>query len=557
MQGVFSVLSGLITPPSPTCEGVSVELRQEGKGDILLVVILYFIAHGLLLFNTGVYWDDWIIVGVEKPTILAIFSQTRTPWAGYIHSFLLSLPYGLFIYRAVVFFGFLFSALLFNAILKTISCIDRNNRLIIVLFFALFPVNGARVALINVFYPIFYLSFFLGFWILTKYVRQGGLFLRILSLILFVLSFATNSLLCLYAIVILYLAYHLKNHAPMVQLTKKIALCYFDFLAAPAIFWAIKVTCLRPYGTYAEYNSIKLINLGRAFPRCLSSLYTSFIEVIDESIRLSADAPSIIFILSILLFFVFKRKNFIVNRNEITKHAWFLGIGTVSFVLAVFPYLAVGKTPALYSWDSRHQLLVPLGASLMLTYGINIIFRKIGIDCKYKYIIFSFLIVSFACFDINRYLDFERDWYKHISLIENFKANNDMKNHTTFYFVDNTIELNATRKDYVWYEYTGMMKKSFGDEKRFGSSSKSFHEDFSRVNKWYASTDDSEIRRAYLMAKNIRDYQPRDLECVVNIGLGSRQIPNNEILGYISDKFFRRGKFIEKVKEMTKITVTR
>lgn len=530
------------------------ETRQERKTEILLVVILYSLAHGLLLVNTGIYWDDWTIVGVDPQTVLEIFTQTRTPWAGYLHSFLLSLPYGLLIYRAIVFFSFLFSALLVNAILRTIKSIDRNNRLLIVLFFALFPVNSARVAIINAPYSITYLLFFLGFWILTKYVDHGGFILRIASLILFLLSFTTNSLLFLYAIIIGYLAYRHISIASIVLLFKKIVLSYLDFLAAPVIFWGVKITLMRPYGIYADYNSISIKNLVRAFPRSLAVFHTSFLEVIDESIRLVVGSPTMTLIFSILLFLFFNRKSLIAKDNESKKYVWLMTIGICCFFLAVFPYLSVGKIPKLYTWDSRHQLLVPLGASFMLTYGLNIIFYKIGVNDKYKYVVFSFLTISFIYFNVNSYISMEKDWYKHVSLIEQLKLTDKIRNHTTFCFVDRTTELNGTKKDYAWYEYTGLMKMAFGDEKRFGSSKKSFNEDLLRVKNWYDSND-SHDKRDYLIARNIRDYQPRDLECEVIITKGERQLPNGKVLGYISDKFFRRGKFLEKVKELFSIQV--
>lgn len=540
---------------APKQDGFEVEtLKEQRTADILLVVILYSLAHGLLLVNTGIYWDDWTIVGVDPQTVLDIFNQTRTPWAGQMHSFLLSLSYGLPIYRAIVFLSFLLSSLLVNAILSSIDSIDRNNRLILVLFFSLFPVNSARVAIINAPYAITYLLFFLGFWVLTKYVNKGFILLRIISLLLFLLSFTTNSLLFLYAIVIVYLSYQHISINSVVLLLKKIMLSYFDFIAAPIVFWVVKVTLLRPYGVYANYNSINVKNLFRAFPRSLALFYSSFVEVIDESIRFAVDAPSMTFILSILLMLFLKRKILVPNDHESKKHVWLMMVGICCFFLAVFPYLSVGKIPTLYTWDSRHQLLIPLGASFLLTYGLNVIFQYLCVDDRYKYLIFSFLTVSFICFNINRYISMEKDWYKHVSLVENFKSIDKIRSNTTFYFDDKTIELNATKKDYAWYEYTGLMKMAFGDETRFGSPKKSFNEDMLRVKNWYGSKN-SNAKMDFLIARNIRNYRPHDSECEVIITKGERQLQDNEVLGYISDKFFRRSKFIEKVKELFTIQV--
>lgn len=52
-------------------------------------------------------------------------------------------------------------------------------------------------------------------------------------------------------------------------------------------------------------------------------------------------------------------------------------VGIAAFGLAVLPYLVVGKMPALGDWDSRHQILVPLGASLMLVGLVTLLHQRL------------------------------------------------------------------------------------------------------------------------------------------------------------------------------------
>ena len=125
------------------------------RSDIVLIFILYTLSNGLILLNNGIYWDDWVLYNVDKDLIINHFSQTGLPWVGYIHSFLLSFKNSLFLYRSIVFLLYLLSALFLNSILKNIREIDDTSRLLLVFFFAIFPVNSARISLITIPYTLF------------------------------------------------------------------------------------------------------------------------------------------------------------------------------------------------------------------------------------------------------------------------------------------------------------------------------------------------------------------------------------------------------------------
>ena len=87
-------------------------------------MILYTLAHGLIVLNSGIFWDDWTLYNVEKSLIISHFTDAGFPWTGYLHVFLLSLNNGILFYRLTVLLSFLLSALLLNSILKNISEID-------------------------------------------------------------------------------------------------------------------------------------------------------------------------------------------------------------------------------------------------------------------------------------------------------------------------------------------------------------------------------------------------------------------------------------------------
>jgi hypothetical protein len=118
----------------------------------------------------------------------------------------------------------------------------------------------------------------------------------------------------------------------------------------------------------------------------------------------------------------------------------------------------------------------------MMYYGLSIIIKLIGKHIiKYdlwivqKYIL-SLIITSFIMMNFVTYLSFQKDWFKQLSLVENFKTNEIIKDGASFVFVDNAKNMNAINRNYRFYEYNGLFKLAFNDEKRFGIDENEFND---------------------------------------------------------------------------------
>jgi len=144
---------------------------------------------------------------------------------------------------------------------------------------------------------------------------------------------------------------------------------------------------------------------------------------------------------------------------------WLLAAGIVFFVAGVFAYLAVGKIPSAEDWDSRHQLLTPLGASFMLVSLPRLVLKARG-----QNLVSALLVVLFTAGAISTWIDFQRDWYKQVALIENFRITPEIENGTHFLIDDRTTDLDANGRRYRSYEYSGLFQAAFGDLNRLGRS---------------------------------------------------------------------------------------
>jgi len=506
----------------------------------ILIFLLYSISFGLIIFNNGIFWDGWVLYDQDPLVILNMFKQggAFAYWIAYFHNILLSFKIGIFIERLLIFSSFIFSAFFLHSILKKVKEISNASRLFIVLFFTLFPVNFARISMITMMYTLCYFMFFLGFWLLSKYLENKLIFLRILSLIFLFFSFSTNSLLVFYIIPILYILYFEKDSFKNIRLLSKRVLKYFDFILMPVLFYIIKTLFFKSYSIYGGYyNTISLRSLFLSPINFIITFDKSFIYVINESFNFLYSNLFIILIISIILF-IFLENIYTCYGENGKNDLRFLLFGIIAFLAGVFPYVAVGKIPSSFDLSSRHQLLVPLGASFIIYYGLKIFLNKLRLNFRIQIFIFSLIIVLFISSNFFSYLEYQKDWFKQLSLVENFKLSDIVKNNTTFLFKDNTLELNAKKRVYRFYEYGGLMKLAFGDEIRFGLN----------MNK----IDYMEYFRELIEHPqyNSTDYQDKDPEYIVIIEYGNYQLSNKNTIELFYYKFFNKQKYREILKDI-------
>ncbi len=431
----------------------------------LLIIIVYTLAHGLIFFNNGIFWDDWTIYHNESGQILEIFRQAGASWVGYIHNKLLSFDNSILLYRSIVFFSYLFSALLLNGILKTVGEIDDVSRIFIVIFFAIFPVNSSRITMITAPSTFTNFLFFLGFWMTSRMLKSNSFFLRISTLIVFFLSFTLNSLLFYFSIVLVYIFYRERAKIISFRIFLNHLIRYSDFLLLPIAFWALKILFFTPYGSYAEYNHLTIRGILFALKWILVGFYVSFVEVVFCFFG----SISIVMAIFSLIFMKLIKQN--TSTEELRKHyKVLLMMGILLLFVGIFPYMAVYDMPRSDIFNGRHQMLVPLGAAFILYYSLKILFDNLGLTSTLKTFLFSIITFLFINVTVKTYLDFQKDWYKQLSLVENFKSSKVMRNNTTFLFVDNTTDLNANYRVYGYPEYTHLMRYTFGDGSRLGEN---------------------------------------------------------------------------------------
>lgn len=438
------------------------------KSDIHKLFYIYFFSNIFFLLNfEGIYWDDWTLYNVDTASMLSQFKMNGTLIAGYIHTILLNISNGIFIYRLLVFITFFLSGIFIYKILSQQITTEKNSFWITLIYLTI-PLNSAKIALINAPAIFNLFIFFTAFFLLTKYTSTlKSTLYRIIILCLFFISFTTNSLLVFYAIILFYLFYSImidpevKNSEYIfINTIKKFVSTFLDFIVLPIMFYIVKTTYMIPSGLYETYNQINF-DLEKIVNIINTSLTTSIYEPIYLSLQTSLIYWYIFLFVFITLLLIIHNK--IMSKEPFYHYIIFTILGVLVYILAVFPYATVNKLPELSGWESRHQLLMPLGIAFIL-YAILSFCSKLHKNISH--FLFLVLITIFTIQNMYNGYRYIKDWYYQVAMEENFKSLRIIQVNTTFIAKVTLNNSLANNRDLPFYEQNGRMKKVFGKDNR-------------------------------------------------------------------------------------------
>jgi len=451
-------------PESPNRRRPPAWLRWLAR-DFTIISLVYTAAWGLLLINGGRYWDDWCMVEMSFPTARLMGSMIGQVWQPLYWMMLSWVPGANYIAHWLIFACYLASALLLNRILRATPGIDRSARVLIPCLFAVFPVNGARFALVNFQYAISVAAFYFATYLIVRDFDEPRLRNLIASgLLYFGALITTNSLMAYLALVPLYICTVRWRDLRSWKTVEPLLSRYGFVLAMPFAAYIVRSTLLQPWGLYANYNEVGQGGFSAAWQMVGDTAATSFTEPL-----LSAGAIGLAVAIPVFALLYLTRFRFVA---PVHVSLFTLGFGLTAFVLGVYPYLAVGKIPqavGIEGWDSRHQLLVPLGAALVLYSVIGLIGRIPHAGRIVALGLVSVVLGACIVTDVTMSLAYQADWYKQISLMKRISRTPVLRTENVFAFDDKTLVYNANARKYQFYEYTGMMYEVFGDAKRFGT----------------------------------------------------------------------------------------
>jgi hypothetical protein len=330
------------------------------------------------------------------------------------------------------------------------------------LTFAVLPVNYARIALADLMYGLSLLAFLAATWLLVRFIEDGGRGRRLAALALYLFSFYTASLLVLYLVPVALAAVLLFRSSSRGSILS-LAIRHADFLALPIVYWLLKVAFFTPFGAYAGYNDLSPGGFLEV-PRAMLALPSQvLLEPLTRAVSVAGLAGVIA---GIALAVWLLRRSREAERQRLLPTPVLALIGVAIVVLGVFPYLAVGLVPAIWDWTSRHQVLVPLGVSLLAAAaargvgGLGPVGRAAGVG------VVGLLVGISAVADARTLIAYQVDWFKQQALIEAVRTSPELQAARHIRVVDSATAFNAMRRTYRFYELNGMFHEATGNTRR-------------------------------------------------------------------------------------------
>lgn len=425
----------------------------------------------------------------DANTLLDWFRETGHPVGGYFHLAFWAFSNPILAYKVVVFSCILIATLLIYVFARRIRIFSPRECLFIAVIFCCYPAYQVHPEIIMAPSMFYYGLFLVSAYIALRAVESTGwtaVVMRVLSLVLFALSFQVGSLLVFYFPCLLFLLlvrqkqYVLKTPQELLGS----ALRYGDFFLLPFVYWGLNQWLRTPYGVYAGYNqpSFQPENWPAHFELFLDGAITS--QILNAwqlflNHRLLAIVLGMIFILSVLILDRSRNKQpadnptgqLIQVQKSLKSTLYILLFALALLFCAIFPYVAVGKYATAMGWGTRFSLLIglPIGIGL-IALGRFLTLALPGITVKTILLFLgAFLASAFILATIDAYIRLQARWVKDSSIIVNLRTlPKETIGPVNVFIVDDQYRIPANDSGYNFYEYAGIFKLAWNEEKRVG-----------------------------------------------------------------------------------------
>lgn len=441
-------------------------------GHIVLITIVYIAAHWFLLVATGRWLDDWVYANKNWDYMWEVFMQSSIPLHSFINGGLWLLPDGF--YRVITFFLFYFGAILFYLIMNKTSIFSKEACLWITLLYIVIPVNDARITWICYGYSFGLFVFWIAFYLAIIWREKRGkkrVTLRILSLLLLLLSYDTESIMILTILILLQFYYMDLNEdwkwGEVGKNTKKLfftVLHYMDYLVAPIVWYFGDKLLFPGYGIYGGHSYVPWSNLAGIINHSPQYAYETFEGLWSNYTKLLEDSRVLILIGIVVLLsaiLVRRREPSLVTpenpENNYRNEFYLIIVGIVTFFIGFFPYYVKTNTAISTTYfDGRNALLLGIGAAIFLFYCAQHFLR----EKMCKTIVIVLILLGTIHFN-EIYLEWQLRYYQQLQFQYGIAENSNIIQNDTF-----LVMFNEPAAHSCFYQANGNSWAITGEETR-------------------------------------------------------------------------------------------
>ena len=523
------------------------------------------------MINPGLFWDDWVWIGQDASDRLRSGEELGVWWAGYFSNALYGSPHPTLLLHVGAVLSWTLAAAAFSYTLHVNKVTDRIESLLIFALICSCPISMIRtinsLAMYNVYIACFWSAFALmskkgvrpwSDWVAVVLLAVSfhlsslaPLFITVLALLFLDSYLSTRSnakaevngsgptgsegqndsseplrvhpnRLNLHSIRawISHLYEHCRRfttwsiHSRQLYSLRKSLLAPFLFLIAIKIPGMVE-SYMQPHSVlYAKYNVINLKALPGSPIEIARKLAEFLKDYASEVIRFTGIPFVALPLLVVVVGYPLVSLGLPKSRRQVGKQ---VTVGLLTFAIAVFPYVLVGKSPIAKDFAEERNILPALpGLMLVILSSINAVASLVS--TMTPRVSFASLRNSLAFLLIGAALarqlvlgsDLVTDWSRQVSLINFVREHRSLVDQFSTVIIEDPNEQQNYFARKLWaYEYIGMIRRVYGNKDKLMSSETEY-------GGWPADVPilaDPQLRRRF----GLSNYDPKGRQLLLNV----------------------------------------
>lgn len=349
---------------------------------IAILVVVLLVAHAPMLLNDGLFMDDWLVLKPRPDFFIDIdfllsgaghpifYSYDRfANWTG--------APIAVMVSMALA--GIIFGATCLVLTATRLNLLDRAEAVGFALIVWTYPGYQLWAGKANGVYVLSFGLLCVGAWLLTLAFSACGLrrlLLRVVAALVFLLSFALNSTIILYAFLMLGLFVAVWRGCDAGQgfvrrtwgAAWRCVFTYPDLVVLPLVYWGALNIWFKRSGVYEQHYNAHFPALSELVQGWRVFFATSYTDVIVYTLHAARDAPMLFIvaaaIVGIALLLLRADTEPTASRRTIALP---LALAVALFLALSLPYLISGLRPSTsHFYETRHILMFGLPSALTL-----------------------------------------------------------------------------------------------------------------------------------------------------------------------------------------------
>lgn len=444
----------------------------------VVLLALLLVAHAPMLLNDGLFMDDWLVLKPRPDFMIDIdfllsgaghpifFSyDTFANWTG--------APIVVMVLLALA--GIFFGAMCLALTAMRLGLLDRAEAVGFALIVWTYPGYQLWAGKANAVYVFSFGLVFIGAWLLTLAFSAQGMrcvLLRLACALVFLLSFALNSTIMLYAFVLagLFIAVWRNGDEAkgLIQRTWRAAwYCmtrYPELAVLPLVYWGVLSVWFKRTGVYAQHYNAHLPTFGELANGWKTFFVTGYWDVVINAFKMTIDAPAPLVVAALLVgagLFLLRAE----TEPTATGYAIAapLSLAVVSFLVLSLPYLVAGSRPSSsHFYESRHLLMFGLPSALTLLALKRWVERAIGPKAAFVVVFGSGAVLSIGVL-WNVYVFMQARTLKQEALANDL-ARRAQPAATVFALDDGFVDYPSRHVPFGFAEVSSMLRLAWGNQ---------------------------------------------------------------------------------------------